>query len=54
MCEFCDPESRIGKYLNGVASLSEAINDFNEKNKELVSYLPDETKRLKMKGEPLR
>ncbi|MCR4293654.1 MAG: hypothetical protein NUV76_12345 [Candidatus Kuenenia sp.] len=35
--------------LVGLDELTEAINDFNENNKKLVSYLPDETKKVKIK-----
>ena len=38
----------IGDQLNGLDKLTEAINEFNETNKDLVSYLPDETKMVKI------
>ena len=39
----------IGKHLIGVDDLIEAINCFNDANKDLVSYLPDETKMVRVK-----
>ena len=40
----------IADNLCGFDTLSSAINDFNEDNKDLVSYLPDETKMVKTIG----
>ena len=38
----------ITDQLTGLDELSEAINGFNEDNKDLVSYLPDETKMVRL------
>ena len=44
-----DSYEEVIESISGLDTLADAINDFNEDNKGLVSYLPDETKMVRVK-----